>query len=79
MAELFPDGETDGEDAEEADEFITVFQEVNKIFARQTDSRLDVSDIAAQPLVSRSGSCKPQPGFVLPFYLLAKYFVPYLL
>ena len=77
MAELFPAEERADSDGEEAEEFITVFDEVNKIFARQTDSRLDVSDISAQPLISRSDSSIVQPGLVLPFYLLARYIVPY--
>ena len=81
MAELFPAGERvegDSTGAEGAEQFITVFEEVNKIFARQTDSRLDVADISAQPLVSRSDSSKASPAIFLPLYLLARYIVPYL-
>ena len=80
MPELFPASERadsvglgDG-----AQDFITVFEEVNKIFARQTDSRLDVADISAQPLVSRSDSSKASPAIFLTLYLLARYIVPYL-
>ena len=74
MEELFPDGER----ADDPEEFIEVFEEVNKIFARQTDSRLDVSDILAGPLVSRSDSSRAAPAILLPLYLLARYVVPYL-
>ena len=63
---------------ENHEEFIEVFEEVNKIFARQTHSRLDVSDISARPLVSRSDSSKAAPALFLPLYLLARYVVPYL-
>ena len=79
MTELFPASErAESLGGDGAEEFITVFEEVNKIFARQTDSRLDVADISAQPLVSRSDSSKPSPAIFLPFYLLASYIVPYL-
>ena len=78
MGDLFPAGERVEGGAEGPEEFITVFEEVNKIFARQTDGRLDVSDISAQPLVSRSDSGKPSPAIFLPLYLLARYIVPYL-
>ena len=74
MEELFPAGDR----ADDPEEFIEVFEEVNKIFARQTDSRLDVSDISARPLVSRSDSSKAAPAIFLPLYLLARYVVPYL-
>ena len=74
MEELFPAGDR----ADDPEEFIEVFEEVNKIFARQTDSRLDVSDISARPLVSRSDSSKAAPALFLPLYLLARYVVPYL-
>ena len=74
MEELFPAGDR----ADDPEEFIEVFEEVNKIFARQTDSRLDVSDISARPLVSRSDSSRAAPAIFLPLYLLARYVVPYL-
>ena len=74
MEELFPAADR----ADDPEEFIEVFEEVNKIFARQTDGRLDVSDISAQPLVSRSDSSKASPAIFLPLYLLARYIVPYL-
>ena len=80
MEELFPGGDNMADaDADDADEFISVFEEVNKIFARQTDSRLDVSDISAQPLVSQSASSKPSPAVFLPLYLIARVIVPYFL
>ena len=78
MGELFPGGDRTDAGAENAEEFITVFEEVNKIFARQTDSRLDVSDISAQPLISRSECSTHSPAIFLPLYLLARYVVPYL-
>ena len=81
MPGLFPASERDDSvGVDGAEEFITVFEEVNKIFARQTHSRLDVADISAQPLVSRSDSSKASSAIFLPLYLLAlaRYIVPYL-
>ena len=82
MGELFPAGERERADTDtrgdEAEDFISIFQEVNKIFARQMDGRLDVADISAQPLVLRSDSSKPSPAILLTLYLLAGYIVPYL-
>ena len=49
---------------ENPEEFIEVFDKVNKIFSRQTDSRLGVSAISAQPLVSKSMTSKASLGLV---------------
>ena len=64
---------------ENPEEFIEVFDKVNKIFSRQTDSRLGVSAISAQPLVSKSMTSKASLGLVLPLYLISRYLVPYFL
>ena len=64
---------------ENPEEFIEVFDKVNKIFSRQTDSRLEVSAISAQPLVSKSMTSKASLGLVLPLYLISRYLVPYFL
>ena len=64
---------------ENPEEFIEVFEEVNKIFARQTVSRLDVSDISALPLVSTSPAFTPFLAVSLPLMLIATCLVPYFL
>ena len=80
MKEFFHD-ENDENDAankvENPEEFIEVFDEVNKIFSRQTDSRLGVSAISAQPLVSQSLTIKGSLLLVLPLYLISTHLVPY--
>ena len=52
---------------DDSEKFIQVFEEVNEIFARQTNGRLDVSykqDPVAQFLVSSSSSPLNHPGVI---------------
>ena len=80
MKELFHNDDTE-RTADNPEEFIEVFEEVNKIFARQTMSRLTVPEISAQPLVSTSSACLPSLGLAAPLtlYLIATFLVPYFL
>ena len=78
MKELFHNDDDTDRKADNPEEFIEVFEEVNKIFSHQTISRLGVSDISAQPLVSPSSASL---GLAAPLtlYLIATFLVPYFL
>ena len=78
MKELFHNDDTE-RTADNPEEFIEVFEEVNKIFARQTMSRLTVPEISAQPLVSTSSASPLGLAAPLTLYLIATFLVPYFL
>ena len=79
MKEFFHTEGAAEKNVDNPEEFIEVFEEVNKIFARQTVSRLDVSDISGQPLVSTSAAWTPFLAVSLPLMLIATCLVPYFL
>ena len=57
-------------DTENSGEFLKVFEEVNKVFAKQTSDRLNVADagfITAQALVSTSSATVPNLLLLLIF------------
>ena len=67
MREFFDDESSHQVGKYESEKFIQVFEEVNEIFARQTNGRLDVSynqDPVAQFLVSSSSSPTNHPGVI---------------
>ena len=78
MKELFHNDDTE-RTADNPEEFIEVFEEVNKIFARQTMNRLTVPEISAQPLVSTSSASSLGLAAPLTLYLIATFLVPYFL
>jgi hypothetical protein len=63
-------------DTGNSDQFLKVFEEVNKVFAKQTHDRLNVADkgfISAQALVSKSSASIPQFAMLLIFsFILLK-------
>ena len=57
-------------------EFLKVFEEVNKVFAKQTVDRLNVADsgfLTAQALVSKSSATVPELALLLTSSLLLLY------
>ena len=55
-------------DTGNSDQFLKVFEEVNKVFAKQTHDRLNVADkgfIPAQALVSTSSATIPNLAMIL--------------
>ena len=55
-------------DTGNSDQFLKVFEEVNKVFAKQTHDRLNVADkgfISAQALVSTSSATIPNLAMIL--------------
>ena len=63
-------------DTGNSDQFLKVFEEVNKVFAKQTHDRLNVADkgfISAQALVSTSSLTTPNLAMLLIFsFILLK-------
>ena len=63
-------------DTGNSDQFLKVFEEVNKVFAKQTHDRLNVADkgfISAQALVSSSSVTIPNLAMLLFFsFILLK-------
>ena len=63
-------------DTGNSDQFLKVFEEVNKVFAKQTHDRLNVADkgfISAQALVSSSSVTIPNLAMLLIFsFILLK-------
>ena len=63
-------------DTGNSDQFLKVFEEVNKVFAKQTVDRLNVADsgfISAQALVSKSSATVPNLAvFLITSLLLLK-------
>ena len=60
-------------DTGNSDQFLKVFEEVNKVFAKQTHDRLNVADkgfISAQALVSTSSLTTPNLAIILFFIFI---------